>query len=207
MCTLRQGDVPASRKREERNRIAPNEIQIIALSDLLDNKEATEEKIVLFLSSFSCRDADVEHFLHKTAILYEKSKKARTYLLTKTEPMPCIFGYFSLALACVEIEKLDSLSKSQRKRLNGLFDPRNAIPCYLIGQLGRNSVIDRITLPGESILEQAIGVIKIAQERVAGRFVLVECAPEPKLIDFYKRNGFHLLSQDDYLCQLYRIID
>jgi hypothetical protein len=68
-------------------------------------------------------------------------------------------------------------------------------------------VIDRITLPGESILEQAIGVIKIAQERVAGRFVLVECAPEPKLIDFYKRNGFHPLSQDDYLCQLYRIID
>ena len=68
MRTLRQGDVPASRKREERNSIAPNEIQIIALSDLLDNKEAAEEKIVLFLSSFSCRDADVEHFLHKTAI-------------------------------------------------------------------------------------------------------------------------------------------
>ena len=160
-----------------------------------------------FLSSFSCRDKDVEKFLHEDAIPYEKSKKARTYLLIRTEPPPYICGYFSVALTCVEIKKLDSLSKSQRKKLCGLLDSRNPLAGYLIGQLGRNSEIDSLSLPGVDILEQAVGIIKIAQKRVAGRFALIECAPESGLLKFYENNGFHILSQDDYLYQMYRIID
>jgi|GEM_PF-682340 len=181
-----------------------NDILIMPLSDVLDKEEATEERISSTLGSFSCRDRDVEQFLHKDAVRYERSRKAGTYLLVRTGATPSLCGYFSLALTCVEIE---TLSKSQRKRLYGLFDPRVPIACYLIGQLGRSSKIERTVLPGDLILEQAIGIIKIAQERVAGRFVLVECMPEPTLLDFYKSNGLNVLSRDDHLCQLFRMLD
>lgn len=112
-----------------------------------------------------------------------------------------------MALTCVEIKKLESLSKSQKKKLCGLLDSHNPLAGYLIGQLGRNSEINNLSLPGVDILEQAIGIIKIAQKRVAGRFALIECTPKPGLLEFYENNGFHILSQDDYLYQMYRIID
>ena len=74
------------------------------------------------------------------------------------------------------------------------------LPCYLIGQLGKNFTYNVSSLGGKDILDYALSVIAQAVEIVGGRFVLVECERVEKLIEYYKGNGFQMLPDPDDNC-------
>jgi len=58
-----------------------------------------------------------------------------------------------------------------------------------------------------SLIDYALSVLNIAQEKVGGRIVLVECNNEVKLIKFYNDNGFSFINLDtDGYAQLIKII-
>ena len=179
--------------------------------------------IQTILSSFICKqDEDIEDFLHNRALEFERLSKARTYLvydsdqLEKTDlgisEIP-ILGYISLALKVLSIP--DKISNRARKELDG-FSPKmhgeiiKDIPCYLIGQLARNSSVSKEKLPGEFLLNYANTVISTAQKAVGGRYVLIECHPKKQLIDFYSKNYFHefarIPDKDKPMVQLLRKI-
>ena len=63
-------------------------------------------------------------------------------------------------------------------------------PCYLIGQLARNSRVDKSVIRGDQLLQYAYDVIKAATEAVGGRFIMIECREDKKLIEFYEENQF-----------------
>ena len=82
-----------------------------------------------------------------------------------------------------------------RKELDGLSAKIhgrviNDFPCFLIGQLARNSDVKKELLSGEDLLEKAFSIIEVAVNAVGGRYILIECLDNEKLIAFYKRNGF-----------------
>lgn len=160
------------------------------------------------LSSFSCElDKDIENFLHHRAVEFERLSKARTYLIFDAEELekgldhPAIYGYVSLALKILTVPV--SVSNRQRKELDGYNAKIHGqlisdFPCYLIGQLSKNSAVVSNPLSGRDLLDTAYAVIASAAEAVGGRYMMIECRNEEKLLEFYKNNMF---------CEIDRIPD
>lgn len=151
------------------------------------------------LSSFSCaKDHDIEGFLHNRAMEFEALSKARTYLLFDEDSMVendqlVLLGYISLAPKSLQIP--EGLSIRRRKELDGFSgkihnEPITEIPCYLIGQLARNDGTTHDQLSGKELIEEAQRIIMNAVEAVGGRYMMIECHDDPKLLAFYKANGF-----------------
>lgn len=122
-----------------------------------------EDKVLTeLLSSFSCaKDADIESFLHNKAVNFEKLSKSRTYLimdeddLTEGKEHPAIYGYVALALKILSVP--DNASNRLRKELDGLSAKIHGqqisdFPCYLIGQLSKNSAIENNPISGKIFL-------------------------------------------------------
>ncbi len=152
-----------------------------------------------YLSSFSCeKDSDIESFLKTRAVQFERLSKSRTYLLVDEDKLEdgefVILGYFALALK-VLIIPVDKSIRS-RQELDGFSgkiygEPIREVPCYLIGQIARNSAVDKTAIHGSELMEAAISVIEASVAAVGGRYVLIECHDEKKLIRFYEDNAFH----------------
>lgn len=161
------------------------------------------------LSSFKCPiDPDIQDFLTDRAIPFEKAHKSRTYLIVAPGSSRCarlsILAYFSVAIHHLQIP--DAVSKSMKRKLNGIFN-NDIVPCYLIGQLARSDSCSKMGLGGHELLGYALNVLADAHELVGGRFVLVECKEQEKLLSFYQRNGFVLLPEKEgAYCQLAKFI-
>ena len=160
-----------------------------------------EDRVDEILSSFSCaKDPDIESFIHHRAVEFEKLYKARTYLVldqNQLESNPSdnliIYGYISLALKVLTVP--DDLSNRKRMSLDGFSSkingqPISLFPCYLIGQLSRNSNVPKDSLTGDDLIGFACDIIENSVKAVGGRLILIECHPDEKLINFYKHNGF-----------------
>lgn len=176
---------------------------VIPLKSLINKLKGDNEFLQQTLSSFSCKqDTDIAFFLHNRAIEFETLAKARTYLIIDEEILQngnfLILGYFSLALKTLSIP--EELSNRARKELDGFSGkfhgkPIQNIPCYLIGQLAKNSTLGKTSISGNFILNKAYDTIAAAVALIGGRYIMVECHTEPKLIKFYQDNLFHEITR------------
>ena len=168
-----------------------------------------EESLCAFLKKFKCaKDEDIEDFLCNPdkAIKFERLLKARTYLVFEEQKIKEgnldeleILGYISLAQKVLSVP--EELSNQFRKKIDGLSAKIHGkrideFPTYLIGQLGRNSEIDRGKLSGKKLLDYADSVIAVAMNAVGGRATLIECHNDRKLIKFYSENGFSVVGNE-----------
>ena len=169
-----------------------------------------EGELRRLLSSFSCeQDDDIQYFLENRAIEFEQLSKARTYLAFDGEQLQkqsgldslIIYGYISLALKVLSVpEENKNISNHKRRDLDG-FNAKcqgkviEDFPCYLSGQLARNSDVDKMALPGEAILQKAFDIIQEAANAVCGRLIMVECKDDVRLIQFYSQSGFEEISR------------
>ena len=186
-------------------------LAIVQLHDLLiDSYDGNEDALQTELTKFTCvRNPDVEAFLHRNALRFEKAHKSRTYLAVSERSLMSesteleIFGYFTLSLKHLYLST--DISKSKQKELHGLFLPQgNVVVGYLLGQLGKDDTYSDIPI-GDRLLNAAMDVIQsTAQRAVGGRFMLIECSPHEKLLEFYRRNGYDILQVDpeDRMAQL-----
>ena len=193
----------------------------VALSSLI--RLVGEDRILLkqILSSFSCdKDEDIVYFLNNRAVEYEENSKSRTYLICDEEQMNKedfyledlkIYGYVSLALKVLSVP--DSMSNRQRKDIDGISakihgEVINDFPCYLIGQLSKNSAIADNFISGKYLIECALGIIEEAVSSVGGRIAIIECKNNDKLLKFYADNFFTEISRipdgDDAMVQMIR---
>lgn len=159
--------------------------------------------LIQILSSFSCeQDEDIENFLHNKAVDFEKLSKARTYLICDEEQITSddfcldqlkIYGYVAIALKILSVP--EEWSNRKRKELDGLSgkfhgEPIKDFSCYLIGQLSRNSNVSPGSISGKELLQVAYDVIAAAVDAVGGRYMMIECQENEKLVQFYSENGF-----------------
>lgn len=164
-------------------------------------REMEDKELRSFLSSFSCDlDKDIETFLHNRAVEFEQLAKSRTYLvcsqdelLTQNISNVTIYGYISLALKILSVPK--EISNRMRREIDGLSakihgEQINDFPCYLIGQLSRNSKVDKNVIKGTELIAFAQDVISVVVEAIGGRYIMIECKDNINLINFYKDNGF-----------------
>ena len=176
------------------------------------------------LSSFYCKeDEDIEVFLREKAVEFERLAKSRTYLIIDEEELQerrmafdkfTIYGYISLAIKILKLP--ETVSNRKRKELDGFSAKAQGkqladFPCYLIGQLARNSNVPKDSISGKELLDFAYRIIAVAVEVVGGRYILIECHDNKKLIEFYSSNGFSEISriadQDKKMVQMIRKIE
>ena len=176
-----------------------------------------DEALHALLSSFCCdKDADIEMFLRTRAVEFEKIAKSRTYLVLDadqlaqpTEDRFQIYGYVTLAVKTLYIPA--RYSNRMRKEIDGFSakrrgDPISDAPCYLIGQLSKNTAIPGNPLTGAALLQFAGGVLAAAVQAVGGRYVMIECRPHEKLLAFYGAHGFTEFDRADGMVQMIRKI-
>lgn len=94
----------------------------------------------------------------------------------------------------------ETTSNRKRQQLDGFSAKEHGelisnFPCYLIGQLARNSNVPKESITGTEILSIAYSIIGEAVKAVGGRNILVECRNTEKLVKFYLGNGFDRVSQ------------
>ena len=160
------------------------------------------------LSTFLCReDADIQWFLHTKAVEFERLAKSRTYLIVDQEQLQepgialnrlMIYGYISLAIKVLTVP--EGTSNRTRQKIDGISakargKPLSHFSCYLIGQLARNSCVPKDSLSRIELLNFAYDIIASAVEAVGGRYILIECHDNEKLVQFYLDNDFEVLSR------------
>ncbi len=169
----------------------------------------SEDQVSKTLATFLCsKNPEVESFLHTSAIEYEIDSSARTYLCVDTETYT-IAGYFTVSIGFADIQRSEELTDNERTRLKMYKCPDHRIPCYLIGQLGRDDRYAHDSLSGRDILEMAMFVLSDTKKRIGGKFVIVEC--EDCLVKLYESEefGFKLFnrpSKKNRYNQLYRML-
>lgn len=92
------------------------------------------------------------------------------------------------------IQRLKPLSEI--KNIDGYSKDIQAVGIILIGQFGKDAVLAK-KVDGGSLLDLCMGTVYKAQEIVGGRFVLLECQNNEKVVSFYERQGFKSLQYDE----------
>ncbi len=162
------------------------------LDDLLAKNSTNQVKKLL--KTFSCaKNADVQDFLHNKAITFERNLRACTYLYVSNADKSVI-GYFSIGITYTLANKLD---KAVVKFLDGYTDESIAIPCYLVGQLGKSDSCEHKI--GNYLLDDALSIIDKAQDSLKGRFVLIDSVNDDRVINFYKESSFIPIENDKSL--------
>ena len=157
-----------------------------------------ESNVKTMLSSFSCPyNYDVEDFIKNTAIEFSKQDLAKTFLVfCLHKEKPACVGYFTISIKSFIIKR-SKISERKFKRLKrfGIYDKelkQCVISAPLIAQLSKNYTNDYNNLiTGDELLKIACDKVREAQNIIGGKIVYLECEDNPKLIDFYNRNGFY----------------
>lgn len=186
---------------------------VIPMGEIL-NKGYDQKKIEDGLKKFSCeREADLEDFLIRKSIPYEKSNFGKTYLLLDEKELNKgqfkIMAYFTIAQRSVD---MTNLSNKRKRKVLGNYpgrDSLNSVPAFLIGQLGRCDEYSSSDLSGEQILNECYHAISMAAKIVGGNLLILECR-EHMYSRFYEGQEFKKLYDElneEGLYTLYKKID
>ena len=159
--------------------------------------EIGEEFVKSYLSDFSCPlNKDVENFLKYKAIEFSKQGLSQTHLVMASHKKQAVLvGYFTLANKNISISN-KGLSATSKKRIAkfAMYYPqikKYVLTAPLIAQLGKNYANNYNQLiTGDELLAIACDKVKSIQLDLGGKYVYLECEDNPKLIDFYRENGF-----------------
>ena len=167
---------------------------VVNIKEMLAEEDG-EHMLHLILSDFSCPiNPDVERFLLYQSIGFAKRNQSVTYLVLEKKTKKLV-AYFTLAIKPISV-KTSLFSRTICKRIErvSVINEQTGeynLAAYLIAQLGKNfkdGMNERIS--GERLLQSAIDEIHDLQFRAGGTVVFLEADDEPKLIAFYKKNGF-----------------
>ena len=154
-----------------------------------------EDNLTFFLSGFSCpMNLEVECFLKNKARQSSRRSSSATYLVCSNKYNE-LLGYFTIMTKAYSVNGM-SLSSSNRRLIerfaeadeNGYYHAA----VYLIAQIGKNFAIPKERrINGHDLLDLAIEKFDTAKRILGGKLVMIEReAEEPKLLEFYKANGF-----------------
>lgn len=189
------------------------EYKVIPLGEIL-SKEYKQQTIEESFKKFSCqRETDLEDFLVRKAIPYEKTNYGKTYLCVNMEKLKDgefdVIAYFTIAQKSLDIS---SLSGKKKRKVLGDYpgrDSLSSVPAFLIGQLGRSDKYIGDDLGGERLLNECYHAISLAARIIGGNLLVLECR-EHMFEKFYEGQGFKKLYDElneEGLYTLYKKID
>jgi hypothetical protein len=184
-----------------------NSYSLIPLRQYLGSGDV--ELLDRLIEEFSCsKDKQVEAYLKRDAIQFDRSNIARTYLFVNDDD-ECpdksnIVAYFTLA---VTVTDYSGISKSRRAKFLGNIYGRNTQDFFgglLIAQLARNDNYGTQDVNGQELIETCEEILSDVNELVGGRVIYLDCK-EP-LIALYESCGYRLLQAEPFSNGLYKMM-
>jgi hypothetical protein len=161
-------------------------------------KEGEQELLDRKIGEFFCaKDRDVEIFLKKSALRYEREGYGRTYLYTAFHNgHVLIVAYFTIAITATSF--LEVTKSRKRKVLHSKpgRDSQDHFGGILVGQLARADGFTSEDINGQEMLEDAEKIIELGREYLGGKLVYLDC--KEKLIPFYEKNGYKPVRKEPY---------
>lgn len=140
--------------------------------------------------AFSCGKPQLDVFLTKYAMQYEKRNLVRTYVAVRPGEKS-VLGYFSLSAAAVRVQ---NLSEPAAKKL-----PEHPVPATLLARLA----VDQ-SMHGQGLGRRLIGealVLCIRTSQLIGLHVVTVDAIDEEAVRFYEKMGF--VQYRDQMSKLY----
>jgi hypothetical protein len=173
--------------------------------------EAIKEPMLLErkIGEFSCtRDTDVESFLKKDAIRYEREGYGRTYIYTTYEDeLPKIAAFFTVAITSTDFRDVTKSRKRKVLHSKPGRDSQDFFGGILIGQLGRSDDFNAADISGQEMIRDAETIIEMGREHIGGKIIYLDCK-EP-LIQVYQENGYNLMKEEPFdngYCKMFKIL-
>jgi hypothetical protein len=164
---------------------------LFQLSEIMQSTKSNSQ-LKKLLKTFKCsRNIDLEDFLYNKAVTFEKNLRSRTYIYIDNDTKT-IGAYFTIAISMLYT---NNISPDTILLLDGYKNDTQVIPCFLIGQLGKAEVYEKIKI-GEYILEDSIEILDKSHIALGGRFILLDAVNDKKLLKFYKKNLFFPVEED-----------
>ncbi len=160
------------------------------------------------IEAFVCQNYDVEKFIKKQAINFEKRHLTRTYILVDeglllSERKISILAYFTLTLKTIKF--VEDIPKTIVKRIDGFYKSATQTNVILIAQLGKNYNY-KSDVEGKYLLELAMDIVYKIHNLIGTRIAFIECENSEKLINFYTNNKFVYLQNRDEYIQMFRYL-
>lgn len=172
----------SSKRKNNANNIKNQETKFIVLLD----EQSIPQNI---LQKFDCGDEDLNDFLQKEAIIYEKSLLAKTYLLIH-QNAENIIGFYSVLNDKVSIEETKSKTAFNQKIKSELTHYKNHLkdlPTVKIGRLGIDKNYQNKGY-GELIIENIKYSFSNRTNKTGCHLIMVDSYKKSK--KFYEKNGF-----------------
>ena len=145
---------------------------------------------------FCSKNRDISEFFHKDYIGYRNQLLGKSYCFcTDTSPrkIACAFtvANASIYLANVENRRRNAINRHipNKKR-------HNQYPAVLIGRLAVFDGFEGVGL-GDSLLDFIKAWFIDPLNKTGCRFLVVDAVNHPKVLDYYQRNGFRFLYDDE----------
>ncbi|MCM1518570.1 MAG: GNAT family N-acetyltransferase [Pseudoflavonifractor sp.] len=140
---------------------------------------------------FSCGAEDLDEFLLKDALLYEKGLLGKTYCWLHNKDNSKIVGFVTLANASIQTTHMHNNPKRHLNK-NIPYDKQGrTYPAVLVGRV---AVALDFQGPEFRIGTQIMDFVKdwfVAEDNKTGcRYVLVDAVNNPHTLAYYNRNGF-----------------
>ena len=151
------------------------------------------ERTQKVLSGFICENEEVQEFIRDKAINQEERGLSRTILIFD-ENNGLLVGFYALSIKSLVLS--GKLSSHKRKTYFGTSQTNgNVIPAILIGQLGKNDVVDS-EFTGSDLMSLIFGYIRNVDKLLPSVVSYVEHNGSKKLCKYYEKHDFTYLPRE-----------
>ena len=159
-----------------------------------DFMELTEE-VLQQCKGFTCKDEDITEFFTQDYADYAYQLLGKSYCFVKPDTSEIVCA-FTVANSSV---KVDSLPSNLRNKLNRKIPNakrRPQYPAVLVGQLAVSDLFSRHHV-GDELLDFIKSWFIDPLNKTGCRYVIVDAVNQPKVFEYYQRNGFKFLFSSD----------
>ncbi len=140
---------------------------------------------------FLCGSSDLDEFLQKDALLYEKGLMGKTYCWLLKENHSIIVGFATLANASIQTTHMQNNPKRHLHKNIPYHKQGRTYPAVLIGRI---AVAKDFQCSDYRVGTQIMDFIKdwfVAYDNKTGcRYILVDAVNSTRTLSYYDRNGF-----------------
>ncbi len=141
--------------------------------------------------SFDCGDDDLNEYFHVDAILHKKELLTQTYCLQVRAIPDLVIALLDFCNDAVQLKKYRNtidIELDERKRYPSL-------PAVKLTRFGVAKDFQRMNI-GTNVLNMVKRFFTI-ENRTGCRFITVDSYNQPRVINFYEKNGFKRLTEKD----------
>ncbi|MCM1140495.1 MAG: GNAT family N-acetyltransferase [Muribaculum sp.] len=177
-----------------------------------------QKDVIDHCDTFTCGATDLDEFLYKDSLSYEKDLMGKTYCWLLNEDDKKIVGFVTLANAGIQTTHLQNNPKRHLHKNIPYNKQGRTYPAVLIGRIAVSKEFQGSEFRVGSQIMDFVKTWFLTDDNKTGcRYVLVDAVNSPHTLAYYERNGFkplfrreqdekdfyHVKEEDDLKTRMY----